>query len=101
MSLSTKNVDSANKKKQFRWTDKMIESVITSLHKFKSVMEYKNLDFDGDRTVQYSWLRKELACVNKNDELFGPVSMYSPPIPLSDVDEEQKTRIQSASRKGK
>ena len=54
----------------------MMESLITSLH--------KNLNFDGARTVQYSWLREQL------DELFGPVTTYSPTMPVADMNEKQK-----------
>ncbi len=97
----TKKVDVANRKKQFRWTDEMIENLITSLHKFKSIMEYKNLDFDGDKTVQYTWLREELARVHDNDELFGPVAPYSPSILVADMNEKQKLEYKARVAKDK
>jgi hypothetical protein len=97
----TKKVDVANKKKQFRWSDEMIENLITSLHKFKSIMEYKNLDFDRDKTVQYTWLQEELAHVHDNDKLFGPVAPYSPTIRVADMNEKQKLECKARVVKDK
>ena len=51
---SSKKEDKS-KKKQFRWNADMVDTQITCLHNYKSQMEYKNVDFDGDRPMQYTW----------------------------------------------
>ena len=63
------------KEKQFRWDSEMAENLITCLQSFKSKMEYENVDFDGDRPAQYSWLRQEMSKLYEveNTSLFGPV----------------------------
>ena len=78
------------KKKQFCRSDEMIESLIKFLHKFKSSMEFKNLDFDGDRIAQYTWLREEMARISDDDDLFGPVVPYSPNVCIAEMSEKEK-----------
>ena len=39
----------------------MVTNLITCLESFKTKMEYKNVDFDGDRPVQYTALREDMA----------------------------------------
>ena len=90
-------VDVARKKKQFRWTDEMIESLIKFLHKFKSTMEFKNLDFDGDRIAQYSWLREEMARISDDDDLFGPVVPYCPNVCIAEMREKEKLEHKTRS----
>ena len=42
---------------------------------YKSKMEYRSLDFDSDKQIQYQELRVEMAKLYENDEsLFGPVT---------------------------
>ena len=41
-----------SKAKQFRWDDGMVESLIKCLQAYKSEMEYKNVEFDGDRPIE-------------------------------------------------
>ena len=44
------------KKKPFRWNTGMVTNLITCLDSFKTKMEHKNVDFDGDPPVQYTAL---------------------------------------------
>ncbi len=60
------------KSKQFRWDSGIIENLIKCLQSYKTQMEYKNLDFDGNRHAQYSSLRDEMS---KIVSLFGPISL--------------------------
>ena len=87
---TTAKVDVAKKRKQFRWTNEMIETLIKFLHKFKSTMEFKNLDFDGDRIVQSNWLREEMARTFDDDDLFGPVVPYSANVCIAEMSEKEK-----------
>ena len=56
-----------------------------TLHKFKSTMEFKNLDFDGDRIVQYNWLQEEMACIFDDNDLFSLVVPYSPNVCIIEI----------------
>eukprot|EP00794_Sanderia_malayensis_P014422 gene14422-biopygen11518 len=69
----------ATKKKQFRWSTEMVECLIAAISSYKSKMEYRNLDFDGDRPAQYTQLRLLMAekYAEKGVELFGPVAAHS------------------------
>ena len=41
-------------RKNFRWEIEMVENLISSIIiKYKTRMEYKNLDFDADKPAQY------------------------------------------------
>ena len=97
-SKKSKKTEGNKQRKQFRWTDDMVEKLITCLHKFKSTMEYQNVDFDGDRTVQYSWLREEMARMfaAEDETLFGPVDVYSPDpeVPVTKMSQEEKHEYQ-------
>ena len=55
-------------------------------------MEYKNVDFDGNRPVQYTALRKDMAKLYNGADvaLFGPVTVTQPRVPLRDMDKEEK-----------
>ena len=80
-----------SKAKQFRWDDGMVESLIKCLQAYKSEMEYKNVDFDGDRPAQYTWVRQEMATLYDEDSsIFGPVFISPPIIPFSTMSKEEK-----------
>ena len=55
-------------------------------------MEYKNVDFDGDRSVQYTALREDMAKLYSgvNVALFRPVTVTQPRVPIRDMDKEEK-----------
>lgn len=63
------------KANQFRWDDGMVESLIKCLQAYKSEMEYKNVDFDGDRPAQYTWVRQEMATLYLGLYL-SPLQLY-------------------------
>ena len=62
-------------KRERKAISEMAENFISCLQSFKSQMEYENVDFDGDRPAQYSWLRQEMSKLYEveNTSLFGPV----------------------------
>ena len=50
----------------------MIEDLIKCLNSFKSLMQFKNLDFDADKAVQYASIREAMAALYPEDiSLFG------------------------------
>ena len=55
----------------------MIEDLIATIESYKAFMEYKNLDFDADKHVQYIWVREAMAKRYKeiDETLFGPVNL--------------------------
>ena len=86
-----------SKKKQFRWNADMVDVLITCLHNYKSQMEYKNIDFDGDRPMQYTWVREEMARHFRDEEkqgeyMFGPVCVSISDIPIAEMTKEEKAR---------
>lgn len=77
--------------KQFRWESGMVENLIKCLQAYKSEMEYKNVDFDGDRPAQYTWVRQEMAKLYDEDpSLFGPVFLSPPNAPYLAMSKEEK-----------
>ena len=49
------------KRKKFQWTKEMIEYLLDSLKRYKVMCSFSRKDFDADKTVQNSKLRKEMA----------------------------------------
>ena len=49
------------KRKNFRWSDEMVEQLIHFLNAYKIEMEFKGLDFDADKCTQYKHLRISMA----------------------------------------
>ena len=43
----------------FKWSDDLIEDLLKALSSFKTVMEFQNKDFNGDKPCQYEKVRKE------------------------------------------
>ena len=50
------NTKEKSKKKPFHWNTDMVTNLITCSENFRTKMEYKNADFDGDHPVQYTAL---------------------------------------------
>ena len=71
----------------------MVANLTAAISSYKITMEYRNLDFDGDRPAQYTQLRLLMAekYAEKGVELFGLVAAHS----ISDND------IQKLNRKEK
>ena len=65
----------------------MVENLIAAISRYKIKVEYRKLEFDGDRSAQYTQLRLLMAekYAEKGVELFGPVTAHS----LSDNDIQQ------------
>ena len=60
------------KKNRFRWTNKMIDSLINCLNEQKTQYEFKGLDFEADLVKLYTDIRIMMAeCFER--EAFGPV----------------------------
>ena len=75
-------------RKSFRFSDEMIDNLITCLLEYKVKCEYANIDFDADKPVQYRAIREEMAKLYADDEdLFGPPS---PSTLTDDGSQEQK-----------
>ena len=63
----------SSKKNSFKWTPEMVENFTESIKSFKASMTFKNLDFDADKSAQYSAVREAMAAIYCNNEtLFGP-----------------------------
>ena len=77
------------KSKQFKWTSEMIGDLLTCLKAFKAKMEFQGLDFDGDRTVQYKEIRKEMSRIY-DEGPFGSYETTAPPKPIADMSKEEK-----------
>ena len=66
-------------RKSFRWSDEMIENLVKSLVDYKTQMTYRGLDFDGDKPLLYTEVRKRMAAIYEADNinLFGTVESNS------------------------
>ena len=51
------------KRKKFQWTQEMIKYLLDSLKRYKVMCNFSRNDFDANKTVQNSKLRKEMAKV--------------------------------------
>ena len=94
---SSSKKEDKSKKKQFRWNADMVGTLITCLHNYKSQMEYKNVDFDGDRPMQYTWLREEMAKHFQEEEIrgkemFGPLCVSISNMPMAEMTKEEKAQ---------
>ncbi len=64
------------KRESFKWSDDMHTTLIECLRDYKVQCEFRGIDFDGDKTVQCEWLRKEMAKRHEeNQSYFGPVAL--------------------------
>ena len=65
----------------------MIDDLIKSLQSFKTSMNYRGLDFDGDKSLLCSHVRKDMATIYDPEDvtLFGPVENT-----ILNIDEESE-----------
>ena len=56
-----RETETDKEKKKFQWTEEMIEYLLDSLKRYKVMFNFSRKDFDADKTVQNSKLRKEIA----------------------------------------
>ena len=72
--LRSSNQANENKKnKTISMEEKMVSQLIECLAAYKSRMEYQSKDFDADRPVKYTEIRREMAKLY--DDVFGPVCL--------------------------
>ena len=66
-------------RKSVRWSDEMIENLVKSLVDYKTQMTYRGLDFDSDKPLLYTEVRKRMAAIYEaeNINLFGTVESSS------------------------
>ena len=90
------------KRKNFRWSDEMIEQLIDFLNAYKIEMEFKGLDFDADKCTQYKQLRISMAklysCTDPehpNFLCFGPVSVTDVPENFDKLSLEEQEAIKA------
>ena len=57
------------KRKKIHWIKEVVQYLLDSLKRYKVIYDFSEKDFDADKTVQYSKLRKEMV---KKHEGFGP-----------------------------
>ena len=69
----------------------MIENLLKCLNSYKSMMQFKNLDFDADKTTQYSSIRESMAALYPEDiSLFGPIKVPSLLEDFNGLSEEER-----------
>lgn len=74
--ILTKHQQKRSKKKAFRFSDEMIDNLITYLLEYKVKCEYNNIDSDADKPAQYKNIREEMSKYYVDDEdMFGPESI--------------------------
>lgn len=95
--------EAKSKRKNFKWTPKMIEDLINSIDLYKASMEYKNLDFDSDKAAQYSWVREAMAEIYKeeNEAFFGPVKQPILPQEINKLCKEGQIKNRRSYSKSK
>ena len=74
---NTKNKSSVPKKKKFKWNTDMVKLMLNTLFEYKFLLEYRNCDFNADKSKQYEALRVSLASEYKDVDIsfFGPTKM--------------------------
>ena len=69
----------------------MIENLLKCLNSIKSMMQFKNLEFDADKTAQYSSIRESMAALYPDDtSLFGRINAPFLPEDLNDLSEKER-----------
>ena len=64
------------KRKKFQWTEEIVQYLLSSQKRYKLTYNFSEKDFDTDKTVLDSKLRKEMA---KKYEGFGPIETSANP----------------------
>ena len=77
--------------------------IIDCLQEYMSAMEYKGLDFDGDKPIQYDELRLFTAKLyeKKNVSLFGLSTPYSLPENFDMLSKEKKDTAEKLAKDSK
>ena len=61
VNMAAKTTRDSTTNAKFKWTNGMIDDLPCSLGQFKSDMEYRNVDFNADKTKQYEAVRDAMA----------------------------------------
>ena len=79
----------------------MIEDLLISIESYKSSMEFKNRDFDADKSAQYTYVRKEMSEIYKDidENLFGPVETPVLPQNFNELTTEEKKEVNKKFKK--
>ena len=74
---NTKNKPSVPEKKKFKWNTDMVKLMLNTLFEYKSLLEYRNCDFNADKSKQYEALRVSLASEYEDVDIsfFGPTKL--------------------------
>ena len=72
---NAKKNPSATEKKKFKWDTNMVKLMLDTLFEYKSLLEYRNCDFNADKSKQYEALRVSLATEDVDVSFFGPIKM--------------------------
>ena len=59
---------------KFKWTIGMVDDLLRALGEFRANMEYRNVDFNADKTKQYEGAMKAMARKYSSGDVdfFGP-----------------------------
>ena len=80
----------------------MISQLIDRLLEYKSKMEYRSLDLDTDKQIQYQELRVEMARIYADDvSLFGPVTSIALPDNFDILSKKEKNKAKSRVKESK
>ena len=80
------------KRRALRWTSKLTSELVDLLLDYKTTCDYRHVDFEADRTVQYQHLyRKMPQKYNLDVNWFGPEEDAISPLPIKEMTEKQKT----------
>ena len=72
----------------------MVENFTESIKSFKASMTFKNLDFDADKSAQYSAVRETMAAIYCNNEtLFGPTEAPNWPENFGQLSQEDQVTV--------
>ena len=58
--MGRKTETTKEKREKFQWTEKMDEYLLDSLKRYYVMCDFSGKNYDADKTVQYSKLRKEM-----------------------------------------
>jgi hypothetical protein len=74
---NAKKTPSVTEKKKFKWDMNMVKLMLDTLFEYKSLLEYRNCDFNADKSKQYEALRISLATEYENVDMsfFGPIKL--------------------------
>ena len=90
-------------KKYFRWDLNLVQNLVECLLEYKSKMEYKSLDFDADKPMQYNEIRLRMAMLFEEEDvsLFGPVAPVALPGNFEDLTGVEREKAKKSVKDAK